>query len=575
MKKFLLLSCFLLFTIPFFAQETLKSYEENYYDMLSLTGESNRNFINFRTLSNSIWKTTEAENLPWEPKNLGSVYSFKPFKKASNWFVNGINQSFDIKVFALDFYNSFNTKAPFGQNDSTLWQGRGYNTSLSTGFNLKAYGFEATFKPQFTFCQNLAFDIMKSEKGSEYSEYGYWYGNADAVQRYGDLPVKTFDFGDSEIRYNFYNFTIGYGTQQIWLGPAVINPLLLSNNAAPFPKFDIGINRTPIKIPGLNWYLGDIELHSWVGKLKESDFFDNDSSNDFNQYSGFSIAWALPYLKGLTIGFNKICICNWGDAYWLKYLNPFFSNNTIHTSDEENISGEDQKASLTIDWVLEPAGFEFYSEIGVDDYLSKGLVFYEYARFPFHTMTFTVGLKKSLNINPEKRIRGVINFEWNSTEGSRDYYNWGGTSYNFGFHHQIKQGYTNKGQWLGSGIGYGGNSQYLDFTLYSPHGYDKFFVFRNNPDNNYVNYKINMGVSAGDREGRWYTAYKANFVVGAETMWFIHNDLSVKGGMLYNLIINPLYNPGYTGTSENGSKVYREYTYWNNFQFNLEIKYNL
>ena len=57
-------------------------------------------------------------------------------------------------------------------------------------------------------------------------------------------------------------------------------------------------------------------------------------------------------------------------------------------------------------------------------------------------------------------------------------------------------------------------------------------------------------------------------------MWFIHNDLSVKGGMLYNLIINPLYNPGYTGTSENGSKVYREYTYWNNFQFNLEIKYN-
>ena len=189
MKKFLLLSCFLLFTIPFFAQETLKSYEENYYDMLSLTGESSRNYINYRTLSNSIWKTTEAENLPWDPKNLGSVYSFTPFKKADNWFVNGINQSFDIKVFALDFYNSFNTKAPFGQNDSTLWQGRGYNTSLSTGFNLKAYGFEATFKPQFTFSQNLAFDIMKSEKGSEYSEYGYWYGNADAVQRYVDLPV--------------------------------------------------------------------------------------------------------------------------------------------------------------------------------------------------------------------------------------------------------------------------------------------------------------------------------------------------------------------------------------------------
>ena len=66
-------------------------------------------------------------------------------------------------------------------------------------------------------------------------------------------------------------------------------------------------------------------------------------------------------------------------------------------------------------------------------------------------------LSKVIPISPKKEIYSVLHFEWNNTEMSQDFQlQW---PYNFGFHHQITQGYTNKGQWLGSGIGYGGNKQ--------------------------------------------------------------------------------------------------------------------
>lgn len=108
-------------------------------------------------------------------------------------------------------------------------------------------------------------------------------------------------------------------------------------------------------------------------------------------------------------------------------------------------------------------------------------------------------LSKVIPISPKKEIYSVLHFEWNNTEMSQDFQlQW---PYNFGFHHQITQGYTNKGQWLGSGIGYGGNSQYLDYVIYYPKGKTKIYFTRNNPDNNYIYSKaVNAGANKDDLE---------------------------------------------------------------------------
>lgn len=580
-----------------FSQEILKSTEEEYYDFLSLSGLVKRSFLNYRTLSDSKWIFNEdvtyeivasEEDVihPWQDNNLGTTFTlYKLEKEKLNFYERGVDNSINLKVYGPEWYNNYNTAAPWGGNDGALWQGRGYNTSFTAGVRAEMFGFDLTCRPQLSFSQNKEFEIMPSSYGNG---YGYFWGACDAPQRFGDSSFWTYDWGDTEIRYSWHAFTIGAGTQSIWLGPAHENALLYSNNAATFPKLDIGLKRTEVIIPipkirhtiqqfqlpksdrSFDFYninIGEIELRTWVGKLKESDYFDTNPDNDDRQLSGWTVSYSPSFLKGFTIGFNKTCMCYWGDKYWLKYLNPFFKGNVVKTTDEKQ--GEDQKASFTFEWLFEDILFDCYAEVGVDDYPSQGVKLYEYARFPFHTMTYTVGFKKGIEFEKTNKLRGLINFEWNCTEASQDYQMWPNSGYNFGFHGQIRQGWTNKGQWLGSSIGYGGNSQYLSFTLFSPHGYEKLFVGRNNPDNSYIWAKCVEGDTTYNSL-RYFTAFKANFYTGIESLWYVIPSLSVKASFMYDMLINPLYNPGM-----NNYGAYREYNYINNFVFGLTVKYEI
>ena len=563
-------------SLPIFSQEALKSTEEEYYDFLSLQGLVERPTLGYRTLSDSEWALTEeaktADENVWKNNSLGSKWTvYEPAQKTDNFFTRGIDQSVKVKIYGPEWYNSYNTAAPYGQNDGALWQGKGYNSSLTAGARLEAYGLEATFKPQLSFSQNREFDYLidNNMQSPSYSDkadtYGYFWNVVDAPQRFGDKAFFTYDWGDTEIRYTWHNLTAGIGTQTIWLGPAWLNPLLHSNNAPSYPKFDIGLRKTSIHLPWLGWYVGDVEGRMWIGYLSESDYFDNDEDNDHNMINGLSLSYAPSFLPGLTLGANKVCLSKWNSKNAVKYLNPLYDVN----------DNEDQKLSLTADWIFPKVGFEVYGELGIDDYIlgwheDRKLI--SIIRNPFHTMTYTAGLKKSLSIYKPKDITGELIFEWNNTEMSQDFqFEW---PYNFGFHHITTQGYTSRGQWIGSGSGYGGNSQILAFNIIYPKGNTLLFIWRNNPDNNYI-YSQTINTKANDDEGKeakrhYYVAYKANFNIGFNTNYFITNNFRLQTAFAYNLIVNPKYNPSLAETDN----FYKIPTYQHNFQFQLGAKYN-
>lgn len=519
----------LIITIIFFlvnslsSQEALKSTEEEYYDFLTLHGLVERPYLNYRTLSDSVWDLKKDASHPWQGQNLGTK---------RNLFADVF-----VRIYGPELFMSVNTAAPYGQNDGALWQGRGFNASLTGGVRFEAYGVELTFKPQLAFSQNAAFDIMKPEmSGANYAgkgdTYGYFWGVVDAPQRFGDEPFFTWDWGDSEIRYTRKTLTIGFGTQAVWLGPSYLNSILHSNNAPTYPKFDIGLRRQRITIPWVNWYIGDVEARLWIGRLSESDYFDNVSSNNYTMFHGLSFAYSPSFLSGLTLFANRVCLVAW-ELENLKYIIPQNAN-TI----------EDQKASFGASWVFPQVGLEIYGELGVDDFVPDG----GYIRYPFHTMMYTVGLKKAIPIIPSRNIYGELFFEWNSMEMSQDFqFQWPYSPY---FHHNAIHGYTNQGQWLGAGSGAGGNSQYLEFKLYYPKGTSSLFIHRNNPDNNFLYCKA-VNASAADNnhelEEKYFKSWKANWILGLETSFFLLDYLSVGGGFVYNLIINPYYYYTRTG----------------------------
>lgn len=563
-----------------YSQEALKSAEEEYFDFLSLLGLTERPALNYRTLSDSVWaiKETDTGNTtaedsdteanadskaetinrpektphPWQNNNLGTKKTlWKSSAENTNWFTKGLNRSVALKIYGPEWFNSYNTAAPYGQNDGALWQGKGYNTSLTAGVRLEAYGFEVTVKPQVAFSQNLGFEIMPGVYGSEYSYF--WAGNIDLVQRYGDSSFWTFDWGDTELRWSWNTFTIGFGFQSPWLGPAWLNPMLGSNNSGTYPKFDIGLRRTKVTLPWLGWYIGDIEGRIWCGKLSESDYFDNDSSNDYRQLTGFSIAYSPAFLPELTFSINKISIARW-DEKSIKYLNPFYDTNAV----------EDQKCSFAVDLLFPAVGFEFYGELGLDDYNSRGFA------NPFHTAIYTIGAKKEISFFQKFsyfkkfNIRPEIIFEWNNFEMSQDFQlQWHYMGYYS--HGLIKQGYTQNGQIIGAGSGYFGNSQYLALRTYFSKGDITFFIHFNKPDTNYLNNKgIDTKEDDWQKEGKTqhdqWGYYKAIRTFGCTANFFATKFLLISTNINGSWIINSAYKQQDKG--------------FGNYYFSLSLKYN-
>jgi len=82
----------------------------------------------------------------------------------------------------------------------------------------------------------------------------------------GTAEVNRFQLLDSMASFNINNVQISVGNQSQWMGPGESGPLLLSNNAAPFPTVKID-DIAPHDIPGLSRLLGPFRAEFFVGQL--------------------------------------------------------------------------------------------------------------------------------------------------------------------------------------------------------------------------------------------------------------------------------------------------------------------
>lgn len=504
------ISC-LLFSVT--AQEALKSIEEEYYDFLSLQGLADRPSLGYRTLSDSVWIIDDDADHVWKDNSLdATMLLFAVENPASNLFMDGIEQSLSIRLYGPRLYTSYNNDFPFGQNDGALWQGAGFNSSLSAGVRLEGFGFEATFKPQITYSQNKDWDYLTGYNNA----YGYFSpADIDIIQKYGNASLYTYNWGDSEIRWTWNTFTAGFGTQSPWLGPAWLNPMLGSNNADPYPKIDMGIRKTPLLIPGLNWNLGDIEARIWLGKLIQSEYFTSTRESSDRMISMGSFSYSPSFINGLTVGLNRLFLTYWQKDN-LSYLFRLFDFRHENATGSGN--DEDQKVALFADWMFPESSFEIYGELGIDDFSC-----FEFAN-PFHTAIYTIGVKQVIPVT--EKVHGLLNLEWSNFETSQDYSQ--GGYYGYYYHGFISPGFTNNGQIIGAGSGDFGNNQILKFTLFYPKGSTALTLQRNTPDSSYL---INITKYGGidfsqDRFG--HIKYETYLSGGLDTLFFITPKVSVS-----------------------------------------------
>ena len=200
----------------------------------------------------------------------------------------------------------------------------------------------------------------------------------------------------------------------------------------------------------------------YVPKLNQ-----NSETDDWRYLQGFIISYSPKWVDGLSLGFIR-----WSQMYsslvegkywWLDgkptyfpvFLNLFRKNDKYVDFEAQT----NQAAGIFFKWLWKDSNAEIYAEFHHND--SKQNL-RDLLLDSDHSRAATIGLQKIFQLNKRNLL---FNWEWTQMEQTasrllRDAGSW----YE---HSWVYDGYTNKGEVLGSSIGPGSNSHYFSLSRIS------------------------------------------------------------------------------------------------------------
>lgn len=361
-----------------------------------------------------------------------------------------------------------NSAYPRDRNDGALWAGRGLNTAFSIGMAARRGPVSVRLAPQLLFHQNRDFDRVDVVRPPGYSPEIYpWHpGRIDWPQRPGESSFWLPDLGQSHIRLDTHAITLGLSTENLWWGPALHNPLVLSNTAPGFPHLFFGTG-APVVTP-----LGEVEAQIVWGELRESRHFDGDRSNDRRTFSGFIVDVQPRPVPGLFLGMSRAhvgAIPDGGISLPTRFARPFARPAARHLDDGRDASY--RILSFFARWAFPDAGFESYAE-WASTATWDGLG--DFVREPERGQAFTLGLQHVRPVGERwLRLFGELNHLTGGTGLPRE-----GGAISFYTDTRVPQGHTHRGQLLGASIGPGADAQSLGADLFDRRGRIGIFVER-------------------------------------------------------------------------------------------------
>ncbi len=406
-----------------------------------------------------------------------------------------------------------NSRFPTTHNDGAVWQGRGLTTALDFGLTAKWRWLTVSAQPTLLFAQNRSFELAPV---SGPDPYVYPWRAIDLPQRFGPGAVWSLDPGQSEVRVDTHGVSVGASTKNMWWGPGIRNAIVMSDNAPGFPHAFIGTSH-PIGIG-----IGDVEAQWIWGRLQQSDWVDPSLPSE-RFVTGIVAAYSPSFLSGLSLGFTRV-FYGWvpaGGNTLGDYFAVFQGLRKRTLATPQNPTGDDefdQLASVFWRWVLPESGFEVYGEWARNDHSWE---LRDFLLEPEHSQGYTLGLQKALELQADRVL--ALNVEFTHLEKSTtDQVRAVPTYY---AHDIVKQGYTQKGQVIGAGIGPGGDSQFLGADLYARWGKAGLFVERIVHDNDaYYHW-------ARPNNGQTYCCHDVSFDIGMRGLLFV-NDFDLGAGMI-------------------------------------------
>ena len=360
------------------------------------------------------------------------------------------------------------------RNNGAAWNGRGLNARIAGGVGLEYGPLSVALRPAIIWQQNADFDTKRVTNLRYYELVYPWHGHRiDYPQRFGESSFWTFDPGQSHVRLAGFGAALGASTENMWWGPALRNPILMSNTAAGIPHVFLGTDgavATPI---------GRVQAEVIWSRLRESEWFDTISTNDERIFTGVVASWAPRWVAGLEVGGARVyyrTIPPGGLEFrdYIPFLEPVFKENLV---DEENPTGDDrsdQLLSLFGRWVFPHSGLELYGEWAKNDHNNS---LDDFVQEPEHATGWTWGLQKLFDPDGAADAR-VVRTWFEATHLDRAITRLDRRHGSFYTHGIAQGGYTHEGQLLGASVGPGGNAQALGADLIHTRGAFGFYVER-------------------------------------------------------------------------------------------------
>lgn len=498
-----------------------------------------------------------------------STSQFQNLQSTQNKKSKDIIQSILINY---DFQN--NSFLPQSMNDGIMYPSKGWQERYSVGIQLKIGILDINYQPEKLLIQNLPQEYYPGNTNDGnfmFKYFGMVANNIDHFRQFGYDRIDTTSLGQSRIGVKTKFLSYGYSSENIWWGPGKRNSLIFSNNAGGFKHYYFNSTKP---IPTL---IGNIEFSAIKGIIDTTKFTDIDQEL-LNVCQPCKVFKNLDQRKidGITINWQPKWVPNFFIGY--AFSRQYYANNTNSNGQVYSFFSKDRYqqilGSLMFRFALPKEHAEFYGELGLPDEAAYPWKFFK-DKNP--RTGFIFGANKLVLINKGKSYLN-LNLEFTQLQLTNPknifylgYPFYGGQANSWYLNTQIKQGYSNNGQLLGSFIGPGSNSQNLSLSWHK--GYNKIGVFIERiAHNNDFYFSV------------YYNPFAGGFGFGYYNRYWV--DINTKLELQLMPIRNLLLSVGISNTNalnyrwiriEDGSLYDEPSRYSDKFnqQFQLSIKYLL
>jgi hypothetical protein len=505
-------------------------------------------------------------------ENSFMLRSTSTFQNIQNQFNKKPKNIIKSLMVNYDFQN--NSLLPQGVNDGIMFPARGWQERYSFGVNLQWWIFDINYQPEKINTQNLQQEYYAGNPADGnfmFKYFGMVANNIDHFRQFGYEKLDTTSLGQTRIGLKTKHISFGYTTENIWWGPGKRNSLIFSNNAGGFRHYYLN-SVEPVKT-----FIGNFEFSAITGTLDTTKYTDIDQdllnvcipckvfkNIDQRKVDAITINWRPKWVHNLYLGyaFSRQYYANTKNEYGQTY--SFFSKDRT----QQTIG------SLMFRFSLPKDHAEFYGELGLPDEAAYPWKFFKERN---SRTGFIFGANKLVLIGKGKSYLN-LNLEFTQLQlmNPRNIFYLGypfagGQPRSWYLNTNIRQGWSNNGQLMGSSIGPGSNGQSISLSWHK--GYNKvgFFIERVAHNNDFY-FSVYYNPFAGGLGYGYYNRY-----------WV---DINTKLELQLMPIKNVLISAGFANTNamnyrwiryEDGSLYDEPSSLTDKFnqQFQLSIKYLL